>query len=61
MSSPRGAGAKWKKACATANFIVKYTKKDTDNVLNGEEGCELSAGKYGVDEWWLLLEPAASS
>ena len=51
-----GAGAKWKKVCETANFIVKYTKKDTGNALCGEEGCELSKG-----EWWLLLEPVAAA
>ena len=47
--------------CETANFIVKYTNKDTGNALCGEEGCELSKSKYGVDEWWLLLEPVAAA
>ena len=31
------------------------------NALCGEEGCELSKSKYGVDEWWLLLEPVAAA
>ena len=30
-----GVGAKWKKQCETANFLVYYTKKDTGGLLNG--------------------------
>lgn len=56
-----GAGAKWKKVCETANFIVEYTKKATGGLLQGQEGRELSARNYGADEWWLLLEPVGSS
>ena len=37
--------------------MVYYTKKDTGGLLNGEEGRELAAHKYGADEWWLLLDP----
>ena len=36
-------GARWKKACETANVMVYYTKKDTGGLLNGEEGRELAA------------------
>ena len=50
-----GVGAKWKKHCETANFLVTYTKKDTGGLLNGEEARELSSRNYGTDEWWLLL------
>ena len=54
-----GVGAKWKKVCATANFLVTYSKQLTDNLLSGEEGRELSTRNYGPDEWWLLLAPAS--
>ena len=37
-------GARWKKACETANVMVYYTKKDTGGLLNGEEGRELGRG-----------------
>ena len=43
-----GVGAKGKKACEKAKFMVYYTKKDTGGLLNG------------ADEWWLsclLLDP----
>ena len=56
-----GVGAKWKKQCETANFLVYYTKKDTGGLLNGEEARELSSRNYGPDEWWLLLDPTGSS
>ena len=56
-----GVGAKWKKQCETANFLVYYTKKDTGGLLNGEEARELSSRNYGTDEWWLLLDPTGSS
>ena len=51
-----GAGAKGKKVCEMANFIVTYTKKDTSNALCGAEGFELSKS-----EWWLLFEPVAAA
>ena len=55
-----GVGAKVKKACKTANFMVYYTEKDTRAVCsNGEEGRELTTRNYGADEWWLLLDPVA--
>jgi hypothetical protein len=54
-----GVGAKWKKLCATANFLIRYTKKETtgDMTEGQEEVCELSVSNYGRDEWWLLLNP----
>ena len=54
-----GVGAKWLKVCATANFLLRYTKKETNGDMKEgqEEACELSKAKYGRDEWWLLLDP----
>ena len=46
--SPRGT--------ASSPILVKYTKKDTDDALHGDEAAELTAANYGRDEWWLLLE-----
>ena len=45
------------KVCPTANFLVKYTKKDTGNALDGDSAIELSPANYGKGEWWLLLDP----
>ena len=39
--------------------LVKYTKKETDNALNGSSAIELTTHNYGHDEWWLLLDPIA--
>ena len=50
-----GVSAAWKKACPSANFLVKFTKRETDNALDGDEGLELAAHNYGCDEWWVLL------
>ena len=54
-----GVAPKWRKACPTANFLVRYTKKETNaEMVEGmEEARELSAAIYGRDEWWLLLDP----
>ena len=56
-----GVGAKWKKVCKTANFMVHYTNETTDGSLKGEEGRELSGRNYGANEWWLLLDSATAS
>ena len=50
---------RWKKICPSANFLVKYTKKDTGNALDGDSALELATHNYGRDEWcwWLLLDP----
>ena len=47
------------KVCTTANFLVRYAKKETNGDMKEgqEEACELSASNYGRDEWWLLLDP----
>ena len=52
-----GVSAAWKKICPTANFLIKYTKKDTGNALDGDSAIELSPANYGKGEWWLLLDP----
>ena len=36
----------------------RYTKKLTGSALEGDEAAELTAAKYGCNEWWLLLERA---
>ena len=48
---------RWKKICPSANFLIKYTKKDTDKALDGDSAIELATHNYGRDEWWLLLDP----
>ena len=52
-----GVSSAWKKACPSANFLVKYTKKETkNNALDGDSALELAAHNYGRDEWWVLLD-----
>ena len=60
-SHTRVVSHRWKKSCQEANFLVSYTKKDTnDSALGGrDEALELAAHNYGRDEWWLLLEPVS--
>lgn len=41
-----------------ANFVVKYTNQRTNNNLQGNVACELSARNYGADKWWVLLKKA---
>ena len=55
-----GVSEACKKACPSANFLVKYTKKETGSALEGDEALELTKANYGRDEWWLLLEPSAA-
>ena len=45
-----------KKACPTANFKLRFTKKETNSEMKEgqEEVRELAARNYGRDEWWLL-------
>ena len=56
-----GVGAADRKVCPTANFVVRYTKKETNAEMKEgqQEARELSASNYGCNEWWLLLEPTA--
>jgi hypothetical protein len=51
----------WKKVCPSANFLVKYAKKETGNALDGDSALELATHNYGRDEWWLLLDPAPAA
>lgn len=52
--------ARDKQHTPTANFVVKYTKNRTNNVLNGLVACELSERTHGVQKWWVRVEKAAS-
>ena len=55
-----GVSGKWLKACPSSNFLLRYTKKETNSVFTEgqEEARELVASNYGRDEWWVLLDPA---
>lgn len=39
----------------SANFVVKYTSRRTNDMLDGLVACELSERTHGVDKWWVLL------
>ena len=58
MVHSRGVTGRDLKRCATANFVVQYKGNDTDKQLVGCVATELSAAKYGKDEWWVVLERA---
>ena len=53
-----GVSDAWKANLPNANFLIKYTKKDTGDALQGDEARELTMRNYGPGEWWLLLDPA---
>ena len=40
----------------TANYIVRYTAKQTNGQIDGLVACELSARTYGDSQWWVLLQ-----
>ena len=43
-----GVAAKWRKVCPTANFLVRYTKKETNGELTeGLEEARVSAANSG--------------
>ena len=54
-----GVSDAWKRFSGNpkANFMIKYTKKQTGNALEADEAAELTSANYGPGEWWLLLEP----
>lgn len=55
--SARGVSAAELRRIPTANFVVTYDKKHTNNKnLHGRVASSLTADKYGKKEWWLLLE-----
>ena len=58
-----GVSSKQKEVCETANFVLRYTKKETNGEIKEglEEPRELSARNYGCDEWWVLLDPLAAT
>jgi hypothetical protein len=58
-----GVGNRWKKVCPTANFVVRYSKKETNGAMSDGvmEGLELSQINYGRHEWWLLLDRTDST
>ena len=56
-----GVSASWQKVCTSANFLVRYAKKETDNALDGDSAIELATHNYGRDEWWLLLDAAPAA
>ena len=54
----QGVSKAWLKVCPTANFLIRYTKKQTGSAMKEgqEEARELSVSNYGPDEWWVLLD-----
>ena len=48
-----GVGAADRKVCPTANFVVRYTKKETNAEMKEgqQEARERSASNYGCNEW----------
>ena len=48
--------ARDKREVTTANFVVRYTAKQTNGQIDGLVACELSARTYGASQWWVLLQ-----
>ena len=48
--------ARDKRGVPTANYIVRYTAKQTNGQIDGLVACELSARTYGASQWWVLLQ-----
>ena len=48
--------ARDKRGVPTANYIVRYTAKQTNGQIDGLVACELSARTYGDSQWWVLLQ-----
>ena len=48
--------ARDKREVTTANFVVRYSAKQTNGQLDGLVACELSARTYGASQWWVLLQ-----
>jgi len=51
--------ARDKREVPTANYVVRYTSKQTNGHIDGLVACELSARTYGVSQWWVLLQHTA--
>ena len=45
-----------KREVPTANYVVRYTPKQTNGLIDGLVACELSARTYGASQWWVLLQ-----
>ena len=48
--------ARDKREVPTANYVVRYTPKQTNGLIDGLVACELSARTYGASQWWVLLQ-----
>ena len=58
----RGCSASDLRKTPTANFVVAYNAKVTKNrKLNGRVASTLTPEKYGMSEWWMLLESIKES
>ena len=44
------------KTTPSANYVVKYKKSETEQLLGGTVACELSERTYGSSAWWVVLE-----
>ncbi|KAL3895119.1 MAG: hypothetical protein SGPRY_013605, partial [Prymnesium sp.] len=54
----RGVSNRDKVRTPTANCVVAYDKRITKNKdLHGRVASSLVVSKYGLKEWWILLEP----
>ena len=40
----------------TANYVIRFTARQTNGQLDGLVACELSARTYGIDQWWVMLQ-----
>jgi hypothetical protein len=52
--------ARDKREVTTANFVVRYSAKQTNGQIDGLVACELSARTYGASQWWVLLQHSGS-
>ena len=48
--------ARDKREVTTANFVVRYSAKQTNGQIDGLVACELPARTYGASQWWVLLQ-----
>ena len=48
--------ARDKREVPTANYVVRYTHRQTNGLIDGLVACELSARTYGASQWWVLLK-----
>ena len=48
---------RWIATTPTANYVVKYKKAETEQLLGGLSACELTERTYVSSVWWVLSEP----